>query len=193
MAKAVLDISMSLDGFIAGPNISAQHPLGEGGLHLHDWFFGAKTPTDESIMQQHIASTGAVILGGRTYRDAINDEWGGATPFHTHAFVLTHASPKVVVDGFTFVTDGIESALRQAAAVAGDKSVWMMGGANVLQQYLNAGLVDEIQLHIAPLLLGGGTRLFDNLDTLSASLETTRVIETPAATHVRYRVLKQQE
>lgn len=188
MSKTVLDISMSLDGFIAGANISPQQPLGEGGIRLHDWFFGAKTPMDETIMNDLIASTGAVVLGGKTYKDAIDDEWGGKTPFHTPAFVLVHSLPQTIGDGFTFVTDGIESALEQAKATAGDKNVWLMGGANTLQQYLNAKLVDELHIHIAPLILGKGTRLFENVRAME--LERTRLIETPAATHVHYLVMK---
>jgi dihydrofolate reductase len=189
MGKVVVELTMSLDGFIAGANITPEQPMGEGGTRLHDWFFGAKTLVDETIMQNQIDSTGAVIVGGRTYKDAIDDAWGGENPFHAPAFVLTHAMPKTVVDGFTFVMDGIESALSQAKAAAGDKNVWLMGGADVIQQYIKAGLVDEIHIHIAPVLFGAGTRLFDALGSQHIELENIQVIKTPAAVHLHYRVL----
>jgi dihydrofolate reductase len=190
LGKTILDITVSVDGFIAGANISPQQPLGEGGGRLHDWFFGAKTTVDETVMQEHMATTGAVILGGRTYKDASDDAWGGKTPFHVSAFVLINTLPEKTVEGFTFVSDGIEAALEKAQAAAEGKAVWLMGGAHVLQQYLRAKLVDEVQLHIAPMLLGSGTRLFDNDSLAAAELKITRVIETPAAAHIRYSVLK---
>lgn len=190
MGKVVLDITMSLDGFIAGKNINPEQPLGEGGDRLHDWFFAGKTDLDEEIMQKLINSTGAVIVGGRTYRDAIDDAWQGQTPFHAPAFVLVHSIPQTTVDGFSFVLDGIESALSQAQAMAGHKDVWLMGGANVLQQYIQKGLVDEMALHIAPILLGAGVRLFDNIDTQHLELKPMEVIKTSGATHLRYQSVK---
>lgn len=188
MGKTLLDISMSLDGFISGANISPQQPLGENGMRLHDWFFDARTPADDAIQKELIDSIGAVIVGGRTYKDGIETGWEMKNPFPAPPFVIVHSLPEIRVDGFTYVTDGIESALEKAQATAGDKKVWVMGGANLIQQYIQAGLIDEMQIHIAPILLGNGTPLFAN--TKLMTLEQTRVIETPAATHLRYRVVK---
>jgi dihydrofolate reductase len=188
MQLVIVDISMSLDGFIAGANVSRENPLGDGGEQLHEWFFGKMTPVDEAIMDDHKASTGAVIVGGRTYKDAIDDGWNGENPFHVPPFVVLHALPARMVEGFTFVTDGIESALVQAKVVADTKNVWIMGGANLIQQYLASGLIDEIHLHIAPILLGRGIRLFDHPNQHQATLEKMRVVETPAATHLFFRM-----
>lgn len=190
MGKVIVDISVSLDGFMAGANISTQYPLGEGGERLHDWFFSAKTPADEAIMGEVAASSGAVILGRRMYDTAIDTGWGGVSPFEVPAFVLTsRPAPENLVAGFTFVNNSIENVLAQAQAIAGDKHVWVIGGANLIQQYLKAGLVDELRLHIPPVLFGTGTRLFE--DT-GARIELERISqsETPAATHLRYRILK---
>lgn len=190
MGQVIVDISVSLDGFIAGANVSTQHPLGEGGERIHDWFFSAKTPADEAIMGEVTASFGAVILGRRMYDTAIDTGWGGVSPFEVPAFVLTsRPAPEKVVEGFTFVTSSIEDVLAQAQAAAGDRHVWVIGGANLIQQYLKAGLVDELRLHVPPVLFGSGTRLFE--DT-GARMELERVSqsETPAASHLRYRVVK---
>lgn len=191
MGQVIVDISTSLDGFITGTNVSSEHPLGEGGERLHDWFFSAKTPADEAIMGEVAASSGAVILGRNMYDTAIDTGWGGVSPFEVPAFVLTsRPAPEKVVEGFTFVTKAsIEDVLAQAQTVAGDKHVWVIGGANVIQQYLKAGLVDELRLHIPPVLFGSGTRLFEDTDT-RMELERISQSETPAATHLRYRVVK---
>ena len=186
--RVFVDITMSVDGFISGPGISREQPLGAGGLRLHDWFFKTKTEAAARILDEVNQATGAVILGDRTYSDAIDDAWGGENPFPAPAFVLCKRAPEKTVKGFSYVTDGIESALRQASAVAGEKGVLVMGGASVVQQYLKAGLIDDIQLHIAPLLLGEGTCLFDHIG--GVELECTRVLETPGATHLHYRVVK---
>jgi dihydrofolate reductase len=192
MGKVILDITMSLDGFIAGPNITSKLPLGEGGLRLHDWIFGAKTDTDAMILQELTESSGAVILGRRTYDDAIEDAWGGVSPFQVPAFVVSGEQPEQAIENssFIFVTDGIESAIRQARAVAGDKNVWVMGGANLAQQYIEAGLLDEMQIHVAPVLFCEGTPLFQYIGIDRIELESTRVLETPGAIHLRYRVVK---
>ncbi|TFE24734.1 dihydrofolate reductase family protein [Cohnella luojiensis] len=192
MGKVILDITMSLDGFIAGPNISSKLPLGEGGLRLHDWIFGAKTDKDDMILQELTETSGAVILGRRTYDDAIEDAWGGVSPFHVPAFVVSGEEPEEAIgdSSFIFVTDGIESTIRQAQAVAGDKNVWVMGGANLAQQYIEAGLLDEMQIHVAPVLLCKGTPLFKYIGIDLIELESTRVLETPGAIHLRYRIVK---
>jgi dihydrofolate reductase len=192
MGKVILDITMSLDGFVAGPNISSKLPLGEGGLRLHDWIFGAKTDMDAMILKEQTESYGAVIIGRRTYEDAIEDAWGGVSPFQVPAFVVTGVVPDAAMGGnsFIFVTDGIESALRQAKTVAGNKNVWVMGGANIAQQYIEAGLLDEMQIHVAPVLFCEGTPLFKSIGVAHIELENTRVLETPGAIHLRYRVVK---
>jgi dihydrofolate reductase len=190
VAKIILDITMSLDGFIAGPNVSPQLPMGDGGLRLHDWLFGNKTETDIKILNEILETSGAVIVGGRTYYVAINDAWEGSSPFQVPAFVVSHDAPENLTEGFTFVTDGIESATAQAKAVAGNKNIWVMGGANIAQQYIETGIVDEIQIHLVSILLGEGTRLFDHSSSKQIELERTRIMESPGATHLKFRVIK---
>jgi dihydrofolate reductase len=217
MGKLVLDISMSLDGFVAGPNPTLDEPLGEGGERLHEWVFplkawrephgkeGGETTVESPMIEEHLRNLGATIMGRRMFsggEGSWEDDpkadawWGDDPPFHHPVFVLTHHAreplPKEGGTTFTFVTEGIESALEQARAAAGDKNVALGGGAQVAQQYLKAGLLDEVQLHVVPLLLGDGTRLFeDHVADAPGELETTRVIEAPnGVTHVRYRVVK---
>jgi dihydrofolate reductase len=190
MGNVLLEITMSLDGFIAGTNPNLQQPLGKGGERLHDWFFDRKTDRDAELLAEMTNATGAVIMGWKTYADAIDEGWGGTNPFAAPVFVLAKQAPEKVVEGFTFISDGIESALKQAEAAAGERKVLVMGGANVIQQYLKAGLIDEIHLHIASVLFGDGTRLFDHLRDEHVELERIQVIETPAATHLRFRVVK---
>jgi dihydrofolate reductase len=215
MAKLRLDISMSLDGFVAGPNQTFEQPLGDGGERLHDWVFrlaswrephglegGDADAVDNEVVTEGLRATGAVIMGRRMFSggegpwaDDVNADgwWGDNPPFHVPVFVLTHhARETVVKDGgtsFTFVTDGVESALEQARAAAGDKDVSLAGGAKVAQEYLLAGLLDELQVHLVPVFLGGGARLFDGLGP-KIELESMRVIESDAVTHLKYRVVK---
>jgi len=193
MGKVVLDITMSLDGFITAPNDDVDNPLGVGGMRLHDWIFGGKSESGTKVTDEWINAIGAAVIGQRTYHIGVNTEdgWDGGGPFGNDVptFVLTHHVPQENNPVFTFVTDGIESALKQAQAVAGDKNVTLMG-AQTAQQYLKAGLVDEMQIHIVPVLLGDGRRLFENLDTQPIELESTRVIESPGVTHLRFRVVK---
>src|SRR5436190_20088333 len=215
MAGVRCDISMSLDGFAAGPNPSLEKPLGAGGDLLHEWAFaaaswreshglsGGEANADSDVLKESIDSTGAVVMGRRMFsggEGAWEDDpradgwWGDDPPFHVPVFILTHHPRETVTKQggttFNFVTDGIESALEQARAAAGEKDVAVAGGASIVQQYLKAGLLDEIQLHVVPLLLGDGVRLFDNLASDRPALEITRVIDSPAVTHLRYRVLK---
>lgn len=190
MAKTFVDITISLDGFIAGADVSAENPMGNDGVRLHNWFFDGKTEVDEQLQAKLVESAGAVIIGAHIYRTAIDTGWDGQNPFPAPVFILAHNPIERVVDGFTVVNDGIESALKQASAVAGDKSVWIMGGANMIQQYLKAGLVDELHIHIAPVLFGEGTRLFDNLGADHVELELLENLQTPGATHLRFRVMK---
>jgi dihydrofolate reductase len=213
MAKLRLDISMSLDGFVAGPNPTVEEPLGAGGERLHEWVFdlaswrerhghaGGVVNVDSEVVQESIDATGAVIMGRNMFgggegpwgEEPWQGWWGDDPPFHVPVFVLTHhAREPLELQGgttFIFVTDGIEAALEQAKAAAGDKDVLLAGGANVAQQYLAAGLLDEAQIHLVPVLLGGGVRLLDHVDPGKVGVELTRVIESPAVTHLRYRVV----
>jgi dihydrofolate reductase len=204
MGRVTVDISMSLDGFIAGPNDGPELGLGERGEQLHEWIFGlaswreshglagGESNRDSEILDEAFRDIGAVVLGRRMYENAKG--WGDNPPFHVPVFVLTHgAREPVTKEGgttFTFVSDGIESALEQAKAAAGEKDVSIAGGANTIQQYLNAGHVDEMQIHLVPLMLGGGIRLLDGLDPDQLELEKTRVVESPGVTHLKYRVVK---
>jgi dihydrofolate reductase len=190
MQKVVVSITMSVDGFSAGPNISKDSPLGKEGESLHDWMFVNKTEADTILMTELVDSMGAVIVGSRTYVTAIEEAWSGVTPFKIPAFVVCHEIPQTVAPGFTFVTDGIESALAKAREVAGNKNIWVMGGANIIQQYLNAKLVDILQIHIASFFFVKGTRLFEHIDLAKTELRKTGVIDTPGAVHITYEILR---
>jgi dihydrofolate reductase len=213
MSRLRFQISMSLDGFIAGPNQSEENPLGEGGMQLHEWVFGLAAwrgphgleggevnPSNE-VIEQSLVNIGATVMGRNMFggRGPWGDDpwdgwWGDDPPFHTPVFIVTHhAREPAAKEGgtsFNFVTDGIESALEQAREAAGGKDVALGGGANIAQQYLRAGLIDEMQIHVVPVLLGDGARLFDNLGGTEMRLESTRVVEAPGVTHLSYRALK---
>jgi dihydrofolate reductase len=215
VARLIFDITMSLDGFVAGPNQTLEEPLGQGGEALHDWAVateawrerhgveGGVGNPDSEIVAESLARQGALVMGRRMFsggegpwEDDPNADgwWGDDPPFHVPMFVLTH-HPRDPVEKeggttYTFVTDGIESALAQAREAAGDKDAVVVGGANVVQQYLAAGLVDEFQIHVAPVLLGSGVRLLDQLGSTPPAVEVTRAIESPGVTHVTYRVVR---
>jgi dihydrofolate reductase len=214
MSTFRFSITMTLDGYVAGPNQSVEHGLGEGADHLHDWAVqlrgfremhgdrtGGETGVNDDVLRETFANIGATIMGRNMFgggtgawgRDPWRGWWGENPPFHTPVFVLTHhAREPLAMQGgttFFFVTDGIESALKQAREAAGGKDVVLGGGANVAQQYLAAGLLDEVQIHLVPLLLGGGVRLFDHLQGDNLRLEQVRVVEGPGVTHIKYRVL----
>jgi dihydrofolate reductase len=187
----ILEISMSLDGFVAGPNVAIDNPMGDGGERLHDWLFGAKTMADSAIIADMLDHLGAVIMGRRTF-DLGEGPWGEDPPFPMPCFVLTHRmQPPVVKKGtpITFVDRGIEAALALAKQAAGDKNVLIMGGANVARQYIKARLLDEIHLHLAHQLLGGGDRLFE--DAGSLRLHKVKVVESTAVTHLKFRVIEE--
>ena len=193
MQKVTSEISMSLDGFITDPRASVGTPLeGNDPGRLHDWRFDAKTDADAAIVDEIYASTGAVVLGRRMF-DAGFEPWGDPPPFGMPVFVVTHEErePLPMQGGttYTFVTDGIEAALEMARAAAGDKDVGIWGGASIIRQYLSAGLLDEMQIHLIPVLLGGGVRLFEDLDPAGLELRRGRSIETPGATHLRFETL----
>ena len=191
MSKVILDMSMSLDGFIAGANVSKEYPMGVNGEDLHTWIFSTpKDKVDADVEREMFAKTGAVILGNRTFEVGV-DLWGDV-PFPVPCFVLTHKKREMLIKKsgtFTFVTDSIESALQQAQEVAGDKDVRLMG-ADVAKQFLSAGLIDEIQINHVPILLGAGVRLFENLGLRNKQLKKDRVLDSPHATHIHYRVVK---
>jgi dihydrofolate reductase len=184
---------MSLDGFVAGPNQSEENPLGEGGLE------GGEVNASSEVVQESLENIGATVMGRNMFggRGAWGDEpwegwWGDDPPFHTPVFVVTHHAREPLAKSggttFTFVTDGIESALEQAREAAAGKDVALGGGANVAQQFLRAGLIDEMTIHLVPVLLGDGARMFDGLDAVDARFECVRAIAAPGATHLTYRV-----
>ena len=193
MGKVAAFMSMSVDGFITGPNVSANNPMGDDGEKLHDWMFSGKTESEAVEFQERLfKTTGAVVMGRRMF-DLGVEPWGDNPVFHAHVFVLSHRQDeKVVKQGgttYSFVTDGTESALEQAKAAASNKDILVMGGANVIQQFIKAGWLDEIQIHLIPILLGEGTRLFDRLDR-SIELETIQVTQAPDVTHLTFRIVK---
>ena len=215
MSKVRAHISISLDGYVAGPDQSMEQPLGEGGERLHEWVVqlkswregagmagGQQGGVNDAVFREEIAGVGAEIMGRGKFGppsrgpwdadDPWRGWWGDDPPFHKPVFVLTHhqREPLRLSDTtFTFVTDGIQSALQQAKAVSGDKDVFIGGGAQIINEYLAAGLLDELELHVTPLLLGGGERLFAGVGT-DLKLEPIRVIEAPGVTHLKYRVLR---
>jgi dihydrofolate reductase len=205
MGTVHASLGMSLDGFVAGPNAGPNNPLGDGGMRIHRWVYdleawrerqslqGGKTNADNEVSRETYARTGAFVMGRRMF-DEGEVGWPDPPPFRAPVFVLTNRArePWVRQGGttFTFVTDGVESALEQARAAAGEKDVLVSGGANTVRQFVEAGLLDELQIHLAPVLLGEGVRLFGGIDPQSVELEPTRVIDSPRVTHLRYRVVK---
>jgi dihydrofolate reductase len=211
MSALRFQISMSLDGFVAGPGQSEQNPLGAGGMQLHEWAFaleawrkphgqeGGEVNASTAVVEESLENIGATVMGRNMFGghgpwgDSPWDGWWGDDPPFGHpVFIVTHHAREPVAKRggttFTFVTDGIESALEQARAAAGARDVAPGGGAEVAQQYLSAGLVDEMQIHLVPVLLGDGSRLLENLVPADVKLECSRVIDAPGVTHLTYRV-----
>lgn len=180
-------MTMSVDGFVAGPNAGINNPMGDGGDSLYDWVFARRSEKDTEILNNVFDHSGAVIIGSRMYHNAIENSWGGASPFAVPALVVTRQFPKQPARGFCFVMEGIKSALIRAKAIAGKKDIWVIGGANLIQQFISQELFDEIWLHVAPVILNNGIKLFENMDDSKIDLSVCEVIPTPAATHVRYR------
>lgn len=195
---------MSLDGFIAGPHGSPEQPLGEGGERLFSWYFGGETeytmpsgtmtvmvtPESAGYLDAANSSIGALVMGRKTF-DFVHG-WGGRHPLDVPVFIVTHNVPDDWPnDGnpFTFVTDGVESAVAQAKAIAGDKNVGV-GAASIAQQCLRAGLLDEIHIDLMPVLLGDGVRLFEHLDSEPLELELTSLLDAPGVTHITYRIVR---
>jgi dihydrofolate reductase len=210
MPKLRFRIAISLDGYTSGPDQSVDNPLGVGGMHLHDWAFalaawraphgleGGEVNASTAVIAERLAGIGATIMGRNMFgghpgpwnpEKPWNGWWGADPPFHHPVFVLTHhARPPLALEGgttFTFVTDGIEAALAQARRVAGDKDVALAGGASAARQYLNAGLVDEMELDFAPILLGAGERLFDGVRDLHG-LQLVRTVAAPGVSHLKF-------
>jgi dihydrofolate reductase len=211
MSSVTCQISISLDGYVAGPNQSLENPLGEGGMRLHEWVFateawraqhgesGGERSVDSTVAEGLMQGIGAFVMGRRMFGggDGAWDEswrgwWDEDPPYHAPVYVLTHhpREPLEMQGGttFHFVTNGVESALEQARAAAGDKDVSIAGGASTVNQFLAAGLLDELYLHIAPVVLGGGERLFEGVKDVA--LEPVEVVASPVVTHIRYRVVR---
>lgn len=215
MGKLKLNMAMSLDGFVAGPDQSVRNPLGVGGMRLHEWAFrlaswrrqhglqGGETNASERVVEEMMEDVGAVVMGRNMFGGhpgpwsddrPWNGWWGDDPPYHVPVFVLTHhpRRPLPMKGGttFTFVSDGVRPALDQARAAARGKDVLLAGGANAAQQFLAAGLVDELNLSVVPVLLRRGERLLDGLGPGEIALEQVRVVEAPGVTHLRYRVAR---
>jgi len=211
MPKLRLRISMSLDGFVAGPSQSVQNPLGIGGIRLHEWAFplaqwramhgleGGEVNESSRMVEESLANIGATVMGRNMFgghpgpwpaKEPWNGWWGTNPPYHHPVFVLTHhARAPLELEGgttFTFVTGGIETALEQALRAAGGKDVSLAGGAKAAQQYLVAGLVDEMEISLVPTLLGSGERLFDGVRDDLHGLELARTVAAPDVTHLKF-------
>ncbi len=212
MSKVRSHISISLDGFVAGPNQSEENPLGEGGQRLHEWVFplaawreshgkqGGEVNESARVVEESRANIGAGVMGRNMFGPPGGGAWGDGKwtgwwgedpPYHYPVFVLTHhpRDPLEMKGGttFHFVTDGIESALEQAKDAAGDEDVRVEGGAQAVQQCLAAGLLDELELAVTPVVLGDGARLFDNVRAAEVRLQQVRAVEAPGVTHLKYR------
>jgi len=212
MRKLRLSITMSLDGYVAGPDQSEENPLGVGGMELHEWFFplkafremhgdqGGETNASSSVVEERRANIGATIMGRNMFgggtgpwgEDPWTGWWGEDPPYHHPVFVLTHHArePLQMKGGtiFHFVTDGIESALGQAKDAAREQDIWLAGGASLVNQYLAAGLVDELDISIAPVIMAGGERLFESLRHGALKLTQIRAVDAPGVTHINYQV-----
>jgi dihydrofolate reductase len=214
MSKLRCDISISLDGFVAGPNQSEENPLGEGGERLHDWVVslaawreahekeGGETSASTGVVEEARANVGAALMGrnmfgpigGGPWDEQWTGWWGENPPYHYPVFVVTHhPRDPVEMEGgttFYFVTDGVESALEESKRAAGDTDVMLWGGGEIVQQYLAAGLLDELELHVVPVLLGDGSTVFPaGADARNVQLEQVRAVEAPGVTHLKYRVV----
>lgn len=195
MGKVILNMSMSLDGFIAGPNIRTGEPMGDGGEKLHEWMFnkGNTNENPEEHQADFFKNTGAYIMGQRTFELGL-EPWGENPPFHAPCFVLSDEPRETITKtgstSYVFVTNGPDSTLEQAKDAAGSKDVIIMGGANAAQQYVNSGLLDEIRLHLVHTFLGNGTRLFDKLTIKQTDLEKLTLADAQGVTHFKFRIRK---
>ena len=206
MSKVFVDVGISLDGYIAGPNIGPQNPIGDGGLAIHDWMFiqksfrehlgmegGDDNNKDNDLIEEVFNRIGANIMGSHMFEEG-EASWPEDAPFHSPVYVLTHKKrePWKRKGGttFYFTNEPIEKVLEKAKKDAGQKDVRISGGADTIQQYLNAGLVDEFGIHLAPLILGKGIKLFDKIDKEKFSLQVSDVIDSSLVTHLFYEVVK---
>lgn len=199
MSKVTANISMSLDGYVAGPNAGVGNPLGDGGERVHEWVFGLAAWREQhgltggsdgpsnAVVEEATAHWGAIVMGRRMFAEG-EAPWGEEPPFRAPVFVLAHEPREPLAreggTSFTFVTDGIERALEQARAAAGGGDVSVAGGAETIRQFLDAGLLDELTIDIVPIVLGGGIRLFAGIDAERVAFEKARVIDAPGVTHV---------
>ena len=213
MSRLRCHISISLDGLVAGPNQSEEHPLGEGGEGLHDWVVklavwrqahgleGGEVTESTRVLEESLENVGAAVMGRNMFGPPSGGAWGDGEwkgwwgdnpPYHYPVFVVTHhPRDPLEMDGgttFHFVTEGIEPALEQARKAAGGKDVMLWGGGQIVQQYLAAGLLDELELHVVPVLLGDGAHIFGDLGDAEVQLEQVRAVEAPGVTHLKYRV-----
>ena len=194
MAKVVLEMSMSLDGYTAGPDVSPEEPMGRGGEQLHEWMFEGRSGEESERYQiEHFRDIGAVIVG-RRMADLGIVHWGDEPVFHAPVFVVTSRPAETIVKAggtsYIFVTGGVDDALGRAREAAGSSGIMIGGGANVAQQYLQAGAVDELRLHLIPVILGDGGRLFGDGPSTSVPLRPIEVTDTPRATHLTYEVVR---
>ena len=194
MGNVIIAMSMSLDGFVTAANPRMEEPAGDGGQVLTAWAMGDENDLNRTFLAESIGKLGAVICGRTTYDTSV-PWWGADGPSgaaRRPVFVVTHQAPRQSPEEgvYAFVIDGIESALERAKAAAGDKDVTVMGGANLAQQYLKAGLIDDIQIHLVPVLFGEGTRLFDHLGSKQRKLVPIQVLDAPGVTHLRFRLAK---
>jgi dihydrofolate reductase len=205
MGKVFVDVGLSLDGFIAGPNGGPRNPLGDGGTRIHEWVYslagflerlgmsGGVTNADDDVLRATFARAGAYVMGRRMF-DEGEVGWPETAPFHAPVFVVTHQprAPWVRPGGttFTFVTEGIERALDQARHAAAGRDVRVSGGADVIRQYLQAGVVDDLSIHLAPVVLGQGLRLFDDGALQKLALEPLDATASAKVTHLKYRITR---
>jgi dihydrofolate reductase len=192
MPKVVLEMSVSLDGYVAGPDVSAEVPMGRGGEQLHEWMFEGRSAAESQAFEtDHFSGTGALIIG-RRMADLGIGPWGEEPTFHAPVFVITHRPAETVVKrggtSYVFVTSGIDDALRQAREAAGSLDVQVNGGADIARQYLEAGAVEDLRLHLVPVVLGAGTRLFDDGTSLGIRLQPITATTSRLVTHLTYEV-----
>lgn len=191
MGLIYADLSMSLDGFITGPNMRVGNGMGDDGDRLHEWMFAGKSGAEaEAFLEERLASTGAYVFG-RTMLDVGIGPWGDEPPFHAPVFVVTHRPAEMIVKAggtsYTFVTDGPDAALRLARQAAGDQDI-ALAGAAIVRQYLHAGVIDELRLHMVPVLLGDGVRLFTDAEDRSVALAASGSVDEGGVAHIVYRI-----
>jgi dihydrofolate reductase len=192
MSTVYFDLSISLDGYVAGPNVTLSNPLGDDGERLHDWMFVGRSAEQARTFEEDVFAPCGAMLMGRTMLDVGIEPWGEEPTFHMPVFILTHRphEPVVKLGGTTyyFVTTGLADALEQARAAAGGKDIVIAGGANLVRQCLAAGMVQEFRLHLVPVVLGGGVRLFDGVAPFTAEPAASCVLDSHGVTHLHYRM-----